>query len=184
VAETLAQELSARRFERAVFLGSNELQSLAAESALKMLELTDGNTVAVSQSVLGFRHGPKTIVNGKTLVVVFVSNDAYTRSYDLDLVRELVTDARSGALVVLGSGNVRGAKPADFKLLEIAELQGASDVELALVAVVFAQTLALRQSRQFGLTPDNPNASGVVSRVVKGVTIHPWTPGGGDVPGS
>ena len=184
IAGTLAQELSARRFERAVFLGSNELQSLAAESALKMLELTDGNTVAVSQSVLGFRHGPKTVVNGKTLIVVFVSNDAYTRSYDLDLIRELIADARNGALVVVGARDARGAIPGGSKLLEIGDLHGASDVELALVAVVFAQVLALRQSLQFGLTPDNPNASGVVSRVVQGVIIHPWTPGGGDVPGS
>jgi tagatose-6-phosphate ketose/aldose isomerase len=70
--EALAREIAVKRFERAVFLGSNELQSLAAEAALKMLELTDGHTVAISQSVLGFRHGPKTIVNDRTLIVLFV----------------------------------------------------------------------------------------------------------------
>jgi len=178
MAESLAQELAAKRFERAVFLGSNELQALAAESALKMLELTDGKTVALSQSVLGFRHGPKTVVNDRTLIVVFVSNDAYTRSYDLDLVRELINDARNGALVVVGAD---GMGVGDCKRLQLTDMRGASDVELALVAVVFAQVLALRQSLQFGLTPDNPNASGVVSRVVQGVTIHPWVQGD-DVP--
>ena len=52
-----------------------------------MLELTDGRVVAVADSTLGFRHGPKTIVNDRTLVVVMLSNDSYTRAYDCDLLR-------------------------------------------------------------------------------------------------
>jgi len=62
-------------------------------------------------------------------------------------------------------------------------MSDASDLELALVDVVFAQSLGLRQSLQFGLTPDNPNVAGVVSRVVKGVRIHPWAGNGADVSG-
>src|SRR5678815_3235577 len=37
-----AQQLVASRFERVVYLGSNELLGLAREAALKLLELTDG----------------------------------------------------------------------------------------------------------------------------------------------
>jgi len=163
-----AGDLAARQFERSVFLGSNGLQGLAAEAALKMLELTDGRMVALSQSVLGFRHGPKTIVNDRTLIIVFVSNDPYTRAYDLDLLDELRREARAGAIIAVGTGAIGDPR------LELAGMTGASDLELALVDVVFAQCLGLRQSLQFGITPDNPNASGVVSRVVKGVRIHPW----------
>ena len=72
----LAARLVARGFERVVYLGSNELRGLASEAALKLLELTDGRVVAVSDSTLGFRHGPKTIINDRTLVVVLLSNDA------------------------------------------------------------------------------------------------------------
>jgi tagatose-6-phosphate ketose/aldose isomerase len=172
-----AGDLAARRFERAVFLGSNGLQGLAAEGALKMLELTDGRTVALAQSVLGFRHGPKTIVTDRTLIIVFVSNDAYTRAYDLDLLDELRRDARAGAIVAVGAGPMGDAR------LELAGMSGATDLELALLDVVFAQCLGLRQSLQFGLAPDNPNVAGVVSRVVKGVRIHPWAGKGVDVPG-
>jgi tagatose-6-phosphate ketose/aldose isomerase len=172
-----AGDLAARHFERAVFLGSNGLQALAAEAALKMLELTDGRIVALAQSALGFRHGPKTVVNDRTLVIVFVSNDPYTRAYDLDLLEELRREARAGAIVAVGAGAMGDAR------LELAGMSGASDLELALVDVVFAQCLGLRQSLQFGLTPDNPNASGVVSRVVQGVRIHPWAGNGADVPG-
>jgi len=168
-AQELAQTLAAQGFERVVYLGSNALQSLAAESALKMLELTDGRTVAMAQSVLGFRHGPKTIVNERTLVVVFVSNDPYTRAYDSDLLDELRREARAGAIIAVGAESGVGER------LELLGTAGMSDLELALVAVLFAQLLGLLQSLRFGLTPDNPNASGVVSRVVKGVTIHPWS---------
>jgi tagatose-6-phosphate ketose/aldose isomerase len=164
----LAESLAARKFERAVFLGSNGLQALAAEAALKLLELTDGRTVALAQSTLGFRHGPKTIVNDRTLVVVFVSNDPYTRTYDLDLLDELRREARAGAIIAVGASELTGDR------LELNGMSGASDLELALIDIVFAQALGLRQSLQYGLTPDNPNAAGVVSRVVKGVRIYPW----------
>jgi tagatose-6-phosphate ketose/aldose isomerase len=173
-----AGDLAARHFERAVFLGSNGLQALAAEAALKMLELTDGRIVALAQSALGFRHGPKTVVNDRTLIIVFVSNDPYTRPYDLDLLEELRREDRAGAIVAVGAGAMGDAR------LELAGMSGASDTELALVDVVFAQCLGLRQSLQFGLTPDNPNVAGVVSRVVKGVRIHPWAGNGADVSGS
>jgi len=172
----LAQQLAARRFERVVFLGSNVLRGLAAEAALKMLELTDGRTVAMSESVLGFRHGPKTIINDRTLVVVLPSNDAYARAYDRDLLAELRRDARAGAIVGVGA-DLGGAEG-----LEHEGMDGASDLEIALLNAVFVQVLALRQSLELGLTPDTPNAAGVVNRVVQGVAIHHWPGDSADGP--
>jgi tagatose-6-phosphate ketose/aldose isomerase len=52
-----------------------------------------------------------------------------------------------------------------------------SDLELCLPYVMFAQSLALLRSISLGVRPDNPNAAGTVSRVVKGVSIHPWRRG-------
>jgi tagatose-6-phosphate ketose/aldose isomerase len=95
-ATSLGGRLVARGFERVVYLGSNELRGLASEAALKLLELTDGRIVAVSDSTLGFRHGPKTILNDRTLVVVLMSNDAYARAYDVDLIEELNREGRAG----------------------------------------------------------------------------------------
>jgi tagatose-6-phosphate ketose/aldose isomerase len=62
----LAQRLVGREFQRVVYLGSNELRGLASEAALKLLELTDGRVVALAESTLGFRHGPKTVINERT----------------------------------------------------------------------------------------------------------------------
>jgi tagatose-6-phosphate ketose/aldose isomerase len=99
----LITSLVRAQFERVVYLGSNELKGLAREAALKMLELTDGRVVSLAEAPLGFRHGPKTVVNGSTLVVVFLSNDAHTRRYDLDLLAELRRDCVAGRVIALSS---------------------------------------------------------------------------------
>jgi tagatose-6-phosphate ketose/aldose isomerase len=162
-----------RHFERVVYLGSNALQGLAREAALKLLELTDGQLVALADSPLGFRHGPKTFLNDRTLVVLFLSNDPYTRRYDLDLLHEL---RREGRARVLAVGAFGGADAAHADDVPLALPATAPDLALAPVALVFAQCLALLASLQLGIRPDTPSASGTVNRVVQGVTIHPLTP--------
>jgi tagatose-6-phosphate ketose/aldose isomerase len=176
---TLAETLVEQRFERVVYLGSNELQGLAREAALKLLELTDGRMVASHDSPLGFRHGPKTIVNERTLVVMFVSNDPYTRQYDLDLLRELRRDGRAARVLALSAQPQQDEETDDVAIDGLAE---ANDLALAFPCVVFAQRFALLQSLRLGLSPDNPSVSGTVNRVVRGVTIHPYEEPGHDVP--
>jgi tagatose-6-phosphate ketose/aldose isomerase len=166
----LLQSLVARNFKRVVYLGSNELRGLAREASLKLLELTDGQVVALFDSPLGFRHGPKTIVDADTLVVVLLSNDAQARRYDLDLLRELRNDGRAGRVLAL-SGRAEPELGADGVALQGAE--GAHDLALALPYILFCQSYALLQSLALGLRPDTPSVSGTVNRVVRGVTIYP-----------
>jgi tagatose-6-phosphate ketose/aldose isomerase len=164
----LARALVEQRFERVVYLGSNEFTGLAREGALKLLELTDGAVVGSFDSTLGFRHGPKTIVDARTLVVLFVSNDPYTRRYDLDLLRELRADGRAGRVLAVAA-QPDGLAADDLVLASVA---GASDLACALPYAAFFQLFALLQSMALGLTPDNPSVSGTVTRVVHGVTIY------------
>ena len=182
---SLLQDLVSSKFERIVYLGSKELKGLSRECALKMLELTDGKVVAIADSPLGFRHGPKTILNHQTLVVVFVCNDPYTRQYDLDLIAELRRDAVAGRVVAVSAGDgvpervvttagTSGGEPQHPDNVDLRGAAGVSDLELCLPYAMFAQSLALLRSLSLGVRPDNPNAAGTVSRVVKGVTIHPW----------
>jgi tagatose-6-phosphate ketose/aldose isomerase len=178
-ATAVAGRLVARSFERVVYLGSNGLRGLASEAALKLLELTDGRVVAASDSSLGFRHGPKTILNERTLVVLMLSNGRYARAYDLDLLRELEREGRAGGLLAL-AGQPDGVGAVD-KLI-IPGMEDATDLELVPLFVLFAQGFALLQSLALGLTPDRPDPAGTVNRVVQGVTIHPWNGAGGHVP--
>jgi tagatose-6-phosphate ketose/aldose isomerase len=164
--------LASANYSRVVYLGSNALKAIAREAALKLLELTDGQVVAGFESALGFRHGPKTIVNGDTLLVMFVSNDPYTRRYDLDLLRELRDDGRAGAVLAISGRSDEAVARGRVLLLE--GLDAAPDSELAFPYVVCAQLYAFHRALRLGNRPDQPSVSGTVSRVVRGVTIHPW----------
>ncbi|WP_410793184.1 SIS domain-containing protein [Kribbella sp. C-35] len=160
-----------RRYDRIVYLGSGPLAGLARESALKLLELTAGKIVSYYDTPLGFRHGPKAVLEERTLAVVYLSNDPYTRQYDQDIARELRTAIDAGDVLVVD------AQPSDQDtILQIDGVADVSDAVLALPYVVIAQLLALRFSVALGRTPDNPFPDGEVNRVVQGVTIHPLQP--------
>ena len=188
-----AARLARSGFERVVYLGSREFAGLAREAALKMLELSDGRIVSVAETPMGFRHGPKTIVNGKTLVVMFLCNDPYTRRYEMDLLRELRADGVAARVVALHAGQADAlladtaltgsaqAGPAQASAvpaegIAVPDAAGASDLGLCFPYAMFAQTFAFLQSLNLGLRPDTPNARGVVNRVVQGVSIYPWNP--------
>lgn len=163
-------------FERIVYLGSGLLSQLSHEAALKMLELSGGQVVAIHESSLGFRHGPKSILNDKSAVTLFMSQDPYTRKYDLDILRELAA-AKSGMKIVVltETKDEEIDKLADVVLtVNEGEKPLSSDFHLALLYVIFAQALALKKSIQLGITPDNPSPDGAISRVVKGVTIYDY----------
>lgn len=165
-AEPRIAALARSGFQRIVYLGSGILKGLAREASLKLLELTDGALVTFADTPMGFRHGPKTVVNAQTLIVVFVSNDHLTRQYDLDLAEELRRDARCGALLAVSAQHMPG------EIIHVAAMEEAADIDLLFAYVVPAQLLALHAAHHLRLNPDQPNASGTVNRVVKGVRIH------------
>jgi tagatose-6-phosphate ketose/aldose isomerase len=175
-----AAALAGQGHARVVFLGANALKGLAHEAALKMLELTDGRVVAVHESPLGFRHGPKTIVDATTLVVLFLSADPHARRYDLDLLRELRADGRAGRVVAVGTRAADARSDGAAADFVIGALEDAGEAATLAPMAVFAQMLALRFSIAHGLTPDEPCVSGTVHRVVRGVTIHALDDDGGD----
>jgi tagatose-6-phosphate ketose/aldose isomerase len=168
--EVATRALAERSYERVVYLGSGALQGLAHESALKLLELTAGRVMAMGDSPLAFRHGPKSVLDDRTLVVVYLSNDPYTRAYDLDLLEEL-RGARDDEDVLIISADHRDAASAATSWL-LPDAVALPDTALALPAALFAQYLALHCSMASGLTADNPFPDGEVNRVVQGVRIH------------
>lgn len=159
-------------FERIIYLGSGGFEGLAREAQLKILELTAGKIATAFDSSLGFRHGPKSFVNDKAVIFTFVSNQPYTRRYDLDMLNELKQDQVASlicAISVDGDSNYSG----DSFLFD-READTVPDAYLSLPFVMVGQTIALLASIKVGNTPDTPSPSGTVNRVVKGVTIHEY----------
>lgn len=157
-------------YERVVYLGSHIFKGLAQEAGLKLLELTNGALVTMFDTPLGFRHGPKTIVNDRTLIIVFVSNDAYTRSYDMDLLGELRRDNDAARVIAVTAQG--GLDMPEQDEVRVVGLDQADDVDLLFAYIIAPQILAFFESLRFGLRPDKPNTSGTVNRVVQGVQIH------------
>ena len=151
-------------------LGSGPLAALAQEASLKLLELTAGQVTAFHDSSLGFRHGPKSVLDDDTLVFVYLSTDPYTRAYDEDIAVEITGLIGADHVVAISAGPSVRLDPAQ---VWITGDQSDTDLELALTFVVVAQLYALQRSLALGLTPDNPFPGGEVNRVVQGVVIHP-----------
>lgn len=163
-----ASAISGAKPARLVFLGSGPLRGLARESALKCLELTRGEVVGIADSALGFRHGPKSVLDERTVAVVFLSTDPHTRRYDVDIARELVRSLGEERVVVVGDA----AEPAGARIWPVPSPPRVPVAAYALLAVIAAQTTALACSLALGITPDNPFPGGEVNRVVQGVVIH------------
>ena len=173
--ETNSNIVNEYDFNRIVYLGSNVLKGISQESSLKMLELTAGKTVAIFDTPLGFRHGPKSIIDDSTLIVVYVSDDEFTYKYELDLIKELSGERKKNKLVIItNKPNAELESLADYTYSYNVN-HNLNNVELGLAYITFAQTLSVLKSLSMGLTPDNPCPSGEVNRVVKGVTLYPYT---------
>ncbi len=162
-------------FRRIVYLGSNTLKGTSQESALKMLELTAGKVVTMYDTPMGFRHGPKSIVDDTTLTVVYLSDDPYTRQYERDLIKEMSGQRKGNRIVaVMRAMDDEIASLVDYSVTyDLPEMH--ENVQLGLDYILFAQTLAVLKSLSMSLTPDNPCPTGEVNRVVKGVTLYPYT---------
>lgn len=169
----IARRVADREPERLVYLGSGSLAGVARESALKALELTAGGVVAMADSSLGFRHGPKSVLDERTVVAVYISNDPYTRRYDVDIVAELQRSVPAEHLLVIASSDAD--LPPGVATWVLPGIAGVPDAALGLPAVICAQLIGLALSLARGCTPDSPFPSGEVNRVVQGVTVHPLT---------
>ena len=166
--------LSNEDFERIVYLGSSTSKGIARESALKVLELTAGKVNASYDTPLGFRHGPKSVVDDETVSVIYISNDEYTRKYDLDLAKDMLAHKKNDKVVIVGDNIEEDIlNKADYVFnVENINYNVENKVLLPLQQIIFGQMLSFLKSVNLGITPDNPCPTGEVNRVVQGVILH------------
>ena len=159
--------------ERVVYLGSGTLKGLCQEMALKNLELTSGQVTTVCESVLGFRHGPKSIINDKTLVIIMATNEEYTKLYDIDLIKEIHNDLGNHKLAVITYENDEIMKENCTNYICI-DGKDIPNIYKVFNYMIFGQMFGYLNSLKLNISPDNPRPDGTVNRVVKGVVIHQY----------
>ena len=173
--KSLIDSLITLDISRIVYLGSSCLKGVAEEAALKCLELTAGHMSLHYNSPLGFRHGPKSIINDTTMIITLLSNNDYTRKYELDLLKEMYNENKKKVLVTLDMKNSDEAREnSHYYYTFNSEDSGVEDVFNMFSYIYFAQLFAFYKSKSFGINPDNPCPTGEVNRVVQGVIIYDY----------
>lgn len=162
-------------FSRIVYLGSNSLKGVSQESALKICELTAGKVNTTFDSTMGFRHGPKSVINPETLTVVYLSDDAYTRKYDTDIIKEMSPERKGNKIIAVSSKEDKDIKSLCDHFICFNNQSNYKNAFLGLECVTVAQIIALFKSIKLGVKPDTPCPSGTVNRVVQGVIIYPYS---------
>jgi tagatose-6-phosphate ketose/aldose isomerase len=171
-AAALAAEPAAVSYARVCFLGSGALEGVAIESALKVLELTAGKILTMSQSAMGLRHGPMAALDKTTLLVAFLSGDEAVARYERDLLQEITQKRLVKTRIAVGGHS-------ELPLDGLADRYLAPDTRTPVpddcrppVDVMFGQLLGLFFSMRCNLMPDRPSVDGVISRVVQNVKTY------------
>jgi len=172
-ANVLNEQARSLDFDRVVCLGSGALLGLAHEAHLKIQELSDGAIIGKFDSFLGFRHGPKAVLNEKTLMIYFLSSDPYVAKYEADLVRSIDNDLKICSSIAVSATDY--GLPVGHQIVLRSSEIALEDHWLALPYLLPAQLLAAFKSRALGLNPDSPSKRGAIHRVVQGVNIYPFT---------
>ena len=141
--------------------------------------MTAGKIPTMAETTLGFRHGPKSLINNETAVCFFISSDPYSQQYDRDLALEVLGDGNAAQVLIFAPAAFLARYPeiaasrAHVTAFDAA-LDGQDDAALSPLYVQYAQLTGLRCALDAGISPDNPSPDGSVNRVVKGVTVYPY----------
>ena len=171
--EDKLKEIASRPFERGVFLGSGALKGIAEECHLKLQELTDGAVVCKFDSFLGFRHGPKAVVNSKSIVVYLMTEQEDVQRYERDLVKQVDANNTPVAQIIVIAGKAPELPGVKADLVVRMPYGPKENAHYGIVAyVLVGQLLGYYASLAHGLNPDAPSVSGNIHRVVEGVTNY------------
>jgi len=172
VAAKICERIVNEGFSRVCFLGTGPLKAAAIESGLKVMELTGGRVVALTESFLGLRHGPLSAIDRDTLLVGFLSASDRRRAFELDLVREICAKKLTEKCLIVTPTPLTDDEHSFNDKLSLELSEAISDLYLPPLFVLVGQLLGLSASLREGLRPDEPSPHGAISRVVTHVTIH------------
>ncbi len=157
------EQILSHEFQNIIYLANAENVGLIEELKLKFMELTNGKYGYYHDQFLNFRHGPKSVITKKSLILILTNDTEVSKMYETDLINELANDENKPVIVGLGTTNQDCLYNYPINL---------GGFEKALSIIPACQKLAVVASEKCELNPDNPSPSGSVNRVVQGVKIY------------
>lgn len=164
-------DIAAKPFRRAVFLADSIRFGAAREGALKILEASAGRIASMSETYLGFRHGPMSFAHSDALIVCFLSSNPSLRAFESDLLLEMEQKELGMAKLIIGENIPAELVSKGDVAIECPGLSKAGDQNAAVIDVLVSQLLAFFRSQHEGLHPDAPS-DGVINRVVQNFQMH------------
>ncbi|WP_409294102.1 SIS domain-containing protein [Peribacillus sp. SCS-26] len=142
IMEPIAED---KRFQQFIFLGPGIFHGIVKEATLKMKEMTQ--VACESYSSLEFRHGPISIVDEKTAVILLSSD--LSKEYDQALIQDIQN--KKGTVIVFGCSGpaLKGDISIDFP-------SGVTVDEAMTACMPQLQLLAYYKALSLGLNPDQP----------------------------
>jgi tagatose-6-phosphate ketose/aldose isomerase len=126
----------------------------------------------MSETYLGLRHGPMSLVHSDTFVVCFLSSDPQIRAYESDLIRELNRKKLGSGRLIFGERIPQDLVGAADVAVECGGAASLGDEDWPVLDVIVGQVLAFFRCRKEGLQPDSPSSDGVIQRVVQNFALH------------
>jgi len=147
----LASNLS---FDKFIFLGNGPYHGIAWEGSLKLKEMSVTSTETFH--FLEFRHGPKSVVDEKTLIIALTSQRAF--SWEKEVIMEMID---LGATILhLGKTSLNSPQAIEIIFPE----ETLDDFSLPVLYLPFLQLLGYYRAKNKGLNPDSPRN---LTKVVK-----------------
>ena len=163
--------------ERLFFLGNKDLLGAAAESALKVQELTAGELLTKHDDPMSFRHGPVSAVDHSSIVCFFLSEDPLTCKYETDVIKQYENTFHDigTKTIVVGANHEHLFKDSHVQYFSYnpEDKWQIGKFNQVNIAVIFGQLFGMFQAIHRGINVDNPSAEKpTYSRVVEGVKLY------------
>jgi tagatose-6-phosphate ketose/aldose isomerase len=172
VASEAAAQITTLGCTRAVFVGTGALRGVADECSLKVVELSAGKVTTLAETPLGLRHGPMSSVDGQTVFAAFLSSEAPSRGYELDLLREIDRKRLGRVRVAVTTGDGKDISDWVDYALSVGPVTDVPDHYRPVLDVMLGQLIGLFASMRCGLKPDQPSPSGTITRVVQPIKLY------------
>ena len=142
------EKFAQRPFEDVAVLGQGALYPIASEVALKVME--SSSSYAQYFHTLEFRHGPKSIIDDRALVIGLISEAGAEQ--ELKVLREM-KELGASTIAIINRATPEAHKAADL-LVELSSSQ--APLTLLVAYVVWGQLFGSYVGLAKGLNPDEP----------------------------